>query len=135
MKFFAIVLITLCCHRLCIAQDTTDIKILEKSYDSTQIKNQYLLSECKSWTISSNDINSLFKQENTISSEECNQRYYSLPCSINGNLIKADTLYEFHINAGGYGYLNYKNLFVYFGCKDTLCHKIALIKPEIYPTK
>lgn len=132
MKFFAIYLITLCYCGLCIAQKTTDIKILEKSYDSTQIKNQHLLSACKSWTISSKDIYSLYIQDNIISSEECNQRYYSLPCNINGTLIKGDTLYKFSMNAGGYGYLNHDNIFIYYGCKDTFCHKIALIKPEVY---
>ncbi|WP_438968537.1 hypothetical protein [Nonlabens sp.] len=81
----------------------SDIKIIEvnKSVDE-EITNRALKEACESWLISKENIELFFNSLISITSEEVHYKYYNLPCSYDGNLIKDSQEFSFYLNAGGW---------------------------------
>ncbi|HMP30118.1 MAG TPA: hypothetical protein PKD85_10985 [Saprospiraceae bacterium] len=107
------------------------IKVLSynRSMTGDTVNNEFF-NPCKKWSLSENDVATIFQMLEPISRHEFNYQFYVLPCEINGTIELDGQKVPFLINAGSYMKLFGVDTTLIFGCSTNNCNKFFLTGKE-----
>lgn len=83
---------------------------------------------CKTWVISKEDINKIFKLSKKMTGHEWHYLFDHLPCMYYGKVQYNGEEYKYTLNSGSWIRIQYKDSLLWYGCFEKECEKYFLSK-------
>jgi hypothetical protein len=126
----------LACGGAAARESRADIRIvridaaqMHGAYDAADPSQASLAKACKAWTLRPQQAVQFFRLAKQYPQGRGDD-FYWLPCSIKGQLIASDGVWDFEIDAAATGSWRRGDIVRQWGCRDRRCKALVLLMPD-----